>query len=274
MNRLQRRRVKGFAVLLVALVAIAFGAWLSEAALRPTAIYSGGLLLVILILLSCFNARKKLPFLPVFNASAWMQFHIYAGLLSIALFLVHIRFRFPTGVFEIVLAAVFAIVSLSGLAGLYLTRRLPRKMTDYGEAVIYEQVPMRRRQIQDEAEALVLRAESELKSSSLTDFYLNELRPFLCDKPPMFFVLRSSRGSRQRELDEQIGSTSRYLAAEERPLLEELRELVDEKRNLDFQYASQRLLKLWLFVHIPFTYSLLILAIAHGALALSYGARF
>ena len=57
-------------------------------------------------------------------------------------------------------------------------------------------------------------------------------------------------------------------------MLEELRELVVEKRNLDYQNASQKLLKLWLFIHIPFTYSLLILAVAHGALALSYGARF
>ena len=71
-----------------------------------------------------------------------------------------------------------------------------------------------------------------------------------------------------------MGSISRYLADEERPVLEELRELVDEKRNLDYQFASQRLLKLWLFIHIPFTFSLLILAIAHGALALSYAVRF
>ena len=77
-----------------------------------------------------------------------------------------------------------------------------------------------------------------------------------------------------RELDEQMGSISRYLAKEERPLLEDLRALVDAKRNLDFQHASQKLLRLWLFVHIPFTYSLLILAVAHGALALAYSGRF
>jgi hypothetical protein len=146
-------------------------------------------------------------------------------------------------------------------------------MTDFGEPVIFEQIPAQRHQIQSEAEALVLKSESELQSSSLTDFYLAHLRPYLRRRPRALSALRSS-GTPTRELDERMGSIARYLADEERPLLEELRKLVDAKRNLDFQTASQKLLKLWLFVHIPFTYSLLILAFAHGALALSYSARF
>ena len=44
---------------------------------------------------------------------------------------------------------------------------------------------------------------------------------------------------------------------------------------LPFQYASQRLLKLWLFVHIPLTYSLLVWTVAHIVLVFAYsgGAR-
>lgn len=273
MNWFQKRRASSLAALVIAVAFIVLVCRTLDAALRPTPIYTGLLLLAILLILTLFNARKKLPFIPVFKASTWMQIHIYLGLLSVVVFLIHTGFRFPTGVFEIVLAVVFAIVSLSGVFGLYLTRTLPPKMTDFGEPVIYEQIPARRHQIQGEAEALVLKSESELQSSSLTDFYLAHLRPYLRSRPRALTALRGS-GTRVRELDEQMGSISRYLAGEERPLLEELRGLVDAKRNLDYQNASQKLLKLWLFVHIPFTYSLLILAIAHGALALSYGARF
>jgi hypothetical protein len=273
MNSFQRRRSISLATLAVAVVAATVATRALDAALRPAPVYTGLLLLAVLLLLTLFNARKKLPFIPVFKASTWMQIHIYVGLFSVAVFLLHTGFKLPNGTFEIVLAAVFAIVSISGVFGLYLTRTLPRKMTDFGQPVIYEQIPARRRQIQDEAEALVLDAEAELHSSSVTDFYLSKLRPYLRARPPLFFALHSS-GARMRRLDEQIGSISRYLADGERPVLELLRGLIEAKRNLDYQQSSQRLLRLWLFIHIPFTYSLLILAFAHGALALAYGARF
>jgi len=273
MNSLQRRRSLSLAALAVAVVGTVLTCRALDAALRPTPVYTGLLLLAILLLLTFFNARKKLPFMPVFKASTWMQFHIYAGLFSVAVFLLHTGFRFPNGTFEIILAAVFVIVSLSGVFGLYLTRSLPRRMTNFGAPVIYEQIPARRRQIQDEAEALVLDAEAELQSSSITDFYLANLRPYLRARAPALFALHTS-GARMRKLDEQMGSISRYLADAERPVLKLLGGLVDAKRNLDFQQSSQRMLRLWLFIHIPFTYSLLILAIAHAALALAYGARF
>jgi hypothetical protein len=273
MNSFQRRRSISLAALAVAVAVTAVATRALDAALRPAPIYTGLLLLAVLLLLTLFNARKKLPFMPVFKASTWMQVHIYAGLFSVAVFLLHTGFKFPNGTFETALAAVFVIVSISGIVGLYLTRSLPRKMTNFGQPVIYEQIPARRRQIQDEAEALVLDAEAELHSSSITDFYLASLRPYLRAHAPALFALHTS-GARIRRLDEQMGSISRYLADGERPVLELLRGLVDAKRNLDYQQSSQRLLRLWLFIHIPFTYSLLILAFAHGALALAYGARF
>ena len=273
MNWFQRRRSISIILFAIAVALVVIASKALDAALRPTPIYTGLFLLAILFLLTLFNARKKLPFIPVFKASTWMQIHIYVGLLSVVVFLIHIDFKWPDGVFEIILAIVFAIVSLSGIFGLFLTRTLPRRMTNFGESVIYEQIPARRRQIQSDAEALVLKSEEELHSSSLTDFYLKHLRPFLSSRPHPVLALRAS-GPRMRELDEHMGSISRYLADEERPLLEELRGLVHSKRNLDYQHASQKLLRLWLFIHIPFTYSLLILAVAHGALALSYGARF
>ena len=43
--------------------------------------------------------------------------------------------------------------------------------------------------------------------------------------------------------------------------------LINTKNNLDFQLAGQRLLKLWLFVHIPMTYGLLLFALLHAVLA-------
>ena len=41
-----------------------------------------------------------------------------------------------------------------------------------------------------------------------------------------------------------------------------LRELIVKKDDLDFHYALQRALKAWLFVHVPMTGVMLMLAVA------------
>ena len=65
----------------------------------------------------------------------------------------------------------------------------------------------------------------------------------------------------------------RYLSEEEKTIAMELREWIASRENLDFQESSQRILKGWLFVHIPLTASLILLGIAHGVLAIIYGGQ-
>jgi hypothetical protein len=273
MKSFRSRRLVNTLALLAALAVLLVAAGAIEHALRPGAVFSGFLLLAILLILTLFNARKKLPFLPLLKASSWLQLHIYAGLFSVALFLVHTGFRFPDGIFEVILAVVFIIVSLSGIIGLLLTRSLPRKITSSGESIIYERIPALRHQTKSAAEDLVVKAERELQSSSLTDFYTAHIGPYMRWKPGVSLALGAMGRSRQRRLEDRIVHLRRYLADQELPVLEELRDLVDTKRNLDYQYSAQRLLKIWLFVHIPFTYSLLLFAIAHGLLALNFVGR-
>jgi cytochrome b subunit of formate dehydrogenase len=65
----------------------------------------------------------------------------------------------------------------------------------------------------------------------------------------------------------------RYLNPKEKEIANEISDWIETKQNLDFQYASQRLLKLWLFVHIPATYALILLALVHAYVATIYAGR-
>ena len=60
----------------------------------------------------------------------------------------------------------------------------------------------------------------------------------------------------------------------EKEVAAELREWIEAKRNLDTQLFGQRLLKLWLFIHIPASFSLLLLGLVHGLIALRYASGF
>ena len=61
----------------------------------------------------------------------------------------------------------------------------------------------------------------------------------------------------------EIHAQLRYLDEAESEYLAKIEDLVAQKDGLDYQYAHQSLLKYWLFVHVPLTYALLVLALLH-----------
>jgi hypothetical protein len=253
---------------------LAVSAWyFLEVSLRPDAIYTGLLLLLLVFGLTFFNARKKLPFLPLVRASTWLQIHIYAGWFCVLIFLLHIHFRFPSGAMELTLAAIFCIVIVSGIFGLYISRSFPSRMALSGEALLYERMPALRCYIQENVKNLIRKAESETQSSTLGDFYVERLQRFFASVPSAFRALRSANSGLPALLGE-LNAVSRYLNEQELEIAHEIRDWIETKQNLDFQYAAQRLLKLWLFVHIPFTYVLIVLGVVHGIVAGLYAGRF
>ena len=266
----------GFALVLLALLAISlFYAHSIYVSVIPKIIYVWGWLLFFLILiLSLYNARKKLPFLPLGTSEGWMQFHIYAGLLTVVFFLLHLRFRLPSGWFEVVLASLYTLVTLSGVVGLFISRAIPKQLTTRGGDVLYERIPVIRRSLQEQAEALVLKTIPEAHSTTLADFYLRHLKSFFAGSQnfwPHLFEIRSPLNS----LVNKVEDLNRFLNEQERATANKLVELVRQKDGLDYQRALQITLKAWLFVHIPLTYSLLIFSFVHVVLifAFSGGAR-
>ncbi len=269
MNFFNKRRLRNSAVLAGVITLSLGGFAIARTALRPTAIHTGLVLIALLFGLSFLNGRKKLPFLPLWKASTWVQIHIYAGIFSVVLFFVHVGFRLPNGTLEIFLSILFAIVALSGFFGLFISRWLPPRVTSSGESLVYERIPAHRQQLRKEVEKLVVDAERESGSSAIGDFYLDVLAPYFQYDHGVAILLGDPRRFEHR-ITRRIDEFSRYLDAGELETIGEIRELIARKRNLDFQHAAQRILKLWLFIHIPFTYSLLLVAIVHGWIALSY----
>ncbi len=250
------------------LLAIAGGsAWTWQrhlaTSLHHTAVATGLALFATCLALALFNSRKKLPFLPLLRAATWTQFHIYAGWFSVLLFLIHTGFRWPDGRFECLLASVFALVAVSGIFGLILSRTLPARLTQHGENVIYERIPALRTKLQRDVEALVLKSVEETKSCTIADFYAAQLKAYF-DRPRSLPHYLTRRDAPLKKILGEIRLLERYTNEREHAILAELTECLRAKENLDFQRAGQGLLKYWLFVHIPLTASLLLLGAFHG----------
>jgi hypothetical protein len=109
-----KQRLNGLIFFLASSVSVI---WLHRqyAGVMPRFVYlSGWALFAIILALTFYNARKKISFLPLLTSETWLQFHIYAGLLTGVLFLVHISYKIPTGWFEGTLAWLYVLVMASG----------------------------------------------------------------------------------------------------------------------------------------------------------------
>jgi hypothetical protein len=271
---LNKRRAAGLIFFLISSV---LAVWLHNkySGVMPRFAYlTGWMLFVLMLTLTFYNARKKISFLPLLSSQAWLQFHIYVGLLTGVLFLVHISYKMPTGWFEGALAWLYLLVMASGFFGLFVSRTIPKQLTTRGGEVLFERIPGIRRQLQERAETLALKSVGEVKSSTIADFYVRELKYFFDGTRNFWPHLVEVRTPLNRLLN-KISDLNRYLNEPERATMDEIAALVRQKDGLDYHSALQRVLKLWLFVHIPLTYSLLLFTLAHIVLvfAFSGGAR-
>ncbi|MEI6653513.1 MAG: hypothetical protein WCP45_01990 [Verrucomicrobiota bacterium] len=238
-------------------------AYVRYAPLYPRHAYlSGWMLFAVMLFLTFFNLRKRVPFLRLGSAACWMQLHLYVGGFSGALFFVHIGWSWPAGVFHQLLASCFGVVFLTGVLGLWISRALPRMLTVAGYEIPFESIPHARSNLRQQAEALVLAGVDGRTSPVIAEFYAKMLGMFFTKPCNGWAHLRQSRAPQVAHIF-QFDEVQRYARKGEREMLDQLRDIVAQKHMLDYQYALQSALRLWLFAHIPLSYSLLIFSVLH-----------
>jgi hypothetical protein len=260
------RRFRNAVLTVAAVVALWWWVRTKQQALEPTAFATGYLYAGSIAFLAFYNIRKRLPMLPLGSSASWLQWHLYVGLATIAIYSLHARTLWPQGMLDIALAATYWLTVGSGLVGLYLTRTIPVQLSRVGEEVIFERIPAYRRQVRDKSREVVLQAVEASGASTLADFYSNRLTDYF-DKPRGLRYRIRPTTARRRKLMLEMHDVRRYLSDPEQASCEKLFSLVRRKDDLDFHEARQGLLKGWLFVHIGLTVVLVLLATLHGLLA-------
>jgi hypothetical protein len=101
---------------------------------------------------------RRVRALRIGRTQTWLRAHIWLGLLSVPLVLLHSGFTWG-GPLSTVLAVVFGIVICSGIFGLVMQQILPRQMLESTPAeTIYSQIDYVSRQFAADAQRLVLAA--------------------------------------------------------------------------------------------------------------------
>lgn len=223
---------------------------------------SGWALFALMLFLTFFNLRKRVPFLRMGSSRFWLQLHLYVGVFSGALFFAHIGGSWPAGIFNQALAWCYVVVFVTGLLGLWISRAFPRMLTVAGYETPYERIPYARSSLRAQAEALILAGVDGQTSPVIAEFYTKRIGMFFTRSCNCWAHLRQSRAPQAAHAS-QFDEVRRYAKKAEREMLDGLKDLVDRKHMLDYQYTLQSTLRLWLFAHIPLSYSLLIFSVLH-----------
>ena len=238
-------------------------------ALLTTGLATGWLLLVLVVGLALYNVRKKFPFLPLGSVATWLQIHIYLGLLSGILFLLHLQWQLPSGIFEIVLALLYSAVFVSGLIGLVVSRVFARRLSIRPGEFLFQRISPKRHQLLNQVERLVIQCMETIESTGVPEFYARRLKPYF-ERPRHFWhhLILSNRPVSL--LLSELQSLERYLNESERDVMRQISEFVKQKDDLDYHFAHQATLRYWLFAHVPLTYALLSFAAIHVVLVYAF----
>jgi hypothetical protein len=258
------RRFTRFALAVAAFAVIVWVQSYYDQALRRPEFFNGWLLLAGVTFLTLFNIRKKLPMLPLGAARHWTQLHIYIGFVTAGLFALHAGLSLPGGVLDSGLWLAFVLVVLSGVVGAYLSRTVPLRLREASEPILLERIPGYRAQLAREAAEIAEQSIVDQASLTISTFYAAKIHDFMQGPRNLFAHLG---GSDRGVLPYTAGldALERYVDDTGKEIIAELRDRVVAKNDLDFQYAHLMMLRLWLFVHIPATYGLLVFAAVHVA---------
>lgn len=270
MNRFVKRRCLGSSLTAVAIAFLALATWVTKQRLGHAAFLTGGTTLACVFLLILIGLRRRVPVLPLLSMTTWVQIHVYTGWFVLAAYWLHVPRLFVSGVFEGGLATLFWGCMGSGFYGLYASRRLPRKLSAVGNnEVRFEQIGWQRHAIAEAADALLRELKATPAAVVLADFYRASLQPFFFGRPSAAYVAIPN-GTRRRRLLNRLGDLDRYLEDQTRQTANRYAALVRLRDDLDYQYALQFRMRVWLIVHAALSIGLLTWGCLHALLAIRF----
>ena len=244
--------------------------WIYGNGLRDPRYFDGWVLAGGMSLQLGFHIAIKTAMLSPKSATRWRNFHIFLGYLLIAAFISHSNFSLPDTNFEWVLWVCFVLVTLTGVFGTYLAWSLKAKR-GIDERIGYDRIATRRAELAQDVHAVVVTTDPVAAAFGLPaqpydawimDLYTNHLRDFFQGPQNITAHLIGSQRPLKRLTDE-IDKLSPYIDRQGQEKLTAIKTLVVEKDRLDFARVYLGLTKGWMFVHVPVTYALIVMAVLH-----------
>jgi LPXTG-motif cell wall-anchored protein len=222
---------------------------------------------ILIAVLAFFGIRKRWYRSTLGTLQQWLRWHIGLGIAVIVVLLVHSGGRFHDRV-AVTALLLLAIVVISGAIGALLYATLPRLLNDVESDVTAEEIS---EQLND------LARQMSRIAATRSPAFQNVCNALARETtPPLLAGWRLVATNVQRRRD--IERRSQLLATvpkEEQDALREMLVLSRQReellRRLIVQQRYKNILQAWLYVHVPFTFALLIVVALHITAVFYYG---
>lgn len=228
----------------------------------------GVLATLLVLLLAAFGIRKRAYRSTWGTLDGWLQAHVYLGLLSAVVVVLHAGFRFRDKVATAAAVALFAVV-LTGFVGARFYAALPRRLTRVESNLTVEEISEELNRL-SQSMARLAAGRSPLFARIAGDLAKAARPRWLAG----WRLLWGSGGAPAAERDWE--PLFQQLPAAEREPMRQLLVLYRQHRELHLrlrlQQRYQNLLESWLYLHVPLTAVLLILIVVHVVAVFYFGA--
>jgi hypothetical protein len=241
---------------------VVFFTWQAADSLGRPALISGYSLFASVIFLGFFKVRKHLSMLPLVPARFWFSMHSMIGVLAVLLYFLHVDQWWPDSGYVQLLAALMIAVSLTGMLGYLLEKIYPARLTQIDSEILFEKIPEACFQIREEVKKLLFEEVKNTGSGTLSRHYMESINWYF-QRPRFIWSHIAGDNKADFWLKQQFHIVNRYLNDDEKEYSQRLEKLAFRKLHLDYQYAVQGLLKLWLLLHVPLSIMLLMMSVWH-----------
>lgn len=269
MSRTRRRITNSVLACAVALVLV-LGYLLYDISLYRHHHLSGWLMFYLICAQMFYYIQKRYEAVRQWVNVQWLPLHAEFGSISIVVLLVHVGLNLPDGPIGLFLLVCFFGVSVTGFVGFRIKRQYQDTLSSQsGKEADFDLIPSELLALQAEADRLMLDCAVRHKPSMLVDYYSDELSG--CFSTPSN-VLGQLTGNNQEWIAHfgKVEKLMPYLAPDESNCARSLIRLLRRKYNLDYHYAHQGALRVWLLIHVPFAFGLLFFTCLHILLVYAF----
>ena len=219
----------------------------------------GSLALVLFVLLALYGIRRRTRRVKGLHR-AWylLQFHVYGGVLFLLFMLMHSNFNVPDGTLTGWLWGLSIWIVVSGLLGNVIQKWIPAKLNNnLSTEVNFGRIPELVEETKKRAEKCVAGGGEEVQS-----FFAKHIAPLMAAPHARFrYVLDTAAAIHRYE--HRFTLQRKYVSEADKKRLNELEKILSDKLTIDAHYTLQRILRGWLYLHIPVSVLLLALIVAH-----------
>lgn len=260
-----RRWIARVACIAAFVTALVFYRYWRESQLGNESFATGYVLSALCLALLSLGLRKRVYGIALGRVAIWQQAHHMLGTLCLVVYVLHAGFL-TTGWLESLLAVLFWCILSSGFVSWYVNKRSPRLLQAAGNAILSSEIPKARREVLDQAYHIALRAAGNTRWSVIADLYRSRLEAFF-QRPRTIWYRISPNGKRRRALLSELEGLARYLDSTGVKLLQEMRRCIEQRDDLDFQWAIQQRIRFWASFHSCLMGAFVVVATFHVLLA-------